>query len=181
MSAVDTVRRLRAIALSGFMWGGAWFLGVMTTATAANLFDGRGLRIDGWELAVPGGILFAMTGAAFSTVITLVFRGRTLADLHWLRFGLRGGIVSFLFLPTLISALRAFNGDGMLGLTKLLGTGALGFVFGGVVAAGTLALAQLADQRLLRRRTRDPALLGDDRTVPASAHETARIPEGDAR
>jgi hypothetical protein len=181
MFAVDTVRRLRAIALNGLLWGGAWFAGVMTLATAANLIDGRGLRIDGWELAVPGGILFALTGAAFSTVITLVLRGRTLSDLHWIRFGLRGGVVSFLFLPTLISALRAVSGDDMLGLPKLLGTGALGFVFGGVAAAGTLKLAQLAHQRQLRRNPREPELPGDGQTVPATARDTGRIAERDAR
>ena len=88
MSAIDTLRRLRAIALNGLFWGGAWFLGVMTMATTANLIDGRGFLIDGWELAVPGGILFAVTGVAFSTVITLVLRGRKLSELNWMRFGI---------------------------------------------------------------------------------------------
>ncbi|MDQ8153826.1 MAG: hypothetical protein P3B98_04105 [Gemmatimonadota bacterium] len=158
----DTLRRLRAIALNGVAWGGAWFFGVMTMATTANLIDGRGFLIDGWELAVPGGILFAVTGVAFSTVITLVLRGRTLAELSWMRFGLGGGAVSFLFLPTLISALRVISGDDMLGLSKLLGTGSLGFLFGGMAAAGSLTLAQLADRHLLSQRASAPALLTEE-------------------
>jgi hypothetical protein len=152
-----TLRRLRAIALNGLVWGGAWFVAVMTMATVANAVDGYGFRIGGWELAVPGGILFAAAGVAFSTVITFALRGRRLSHLSWIRFGLGGGAVSFVFLPTFISVLRALNGDAMLGVTKLLGTGALGFVFGGIAAAGTLKLAQLADRYLpsARRAERD--------------------------
>jgi hypothetical protein len=47
-----------------------------------------------------------------------------------------------------VSVLRAFSGDALLPLTKLLGTGALGFVFGSVLAAGTLKIAQLAERRV---------------------------------
>lgn len=181
MSAKDALRRLRAIALNGLIWGGAWFLGVMTMATTANVIDGRGVRIEGWELAVPGGILFAVTGVAFSTVITLVLRGRKLSELNWIRFGLGGGVVSFLFLPTLVSVLRALSGDDMLALTKLLGTGALGFMFGGVAAAGTLKLAQLADRHLLSRSASEPELLGRDQTALEVARDSARAAERETR
>jgi hypothetical protein len=95
--ASGTIRRLRAIALNGLVWGSAWFLGVMSLATAANFFEGRGLLIAGWELAVPGGILFTVAGVAFSSVITLVLRGRKLSELNWIRFGLGGAVVSFFF------------------------------------------------------------------------------------
>jgi hypothetical protein len=179
LSAADvslTLRRLRAIALNGLVWGGAWFVGVMPMATVANAIDGYGFRIGGWELAVPGGILFAAAGVAFSTVITFALRGRRLSDLSWIRFGLGGGAVSFVFLPTFISVLRALNGDAMLGVTKLLGTGALGFVFGGIAAAGTLKLAQLADRYLPKGSTR-AAELPDAREAPSASardvHATA--------
>jgi hypothetical protein len=181
MSALDTLRRLRAIALNGLVWGGAWFVGVMTLATTANVLEGRGPLIDGWELAVPGGILFAAAGVAFSTVVTLVLRGRRLSELNWVRFGLGGGVVSFVFLPTLVSVLRALSGDEMLAFTKLLGTGALGFMFGSVVAAGTLKLAQLADRHLPGKGASEPELLGGDQTVPGAARDTAQAAERQAR
>jgi hypothetical protein len=181
MSSKDTLRRLRAIAMNGLVWGGAWFLGVMTMATTANVIEGRGFRIDGWELAVPGGILFAAAGVAFSTVITLVLRGRKLPELSWLRFGLGGGVVSFVFLPTLVSVLRAISGDDMLGFAKLLGTGALGFMFGGVAAAGTLKLAQLSDRYLLGRSASEPELLAGDQTAPRLRPDSARAAEKQAR
>lgn len=177
MSALVTFRRLRAIALNGLVWGGAWFLGVMTMATTANFIDGRGFLIEGWELAVPGGILFTVAGAAFSTVITFVLRGRKLSELNWIRFGLGGGIVSFFFLPTLLSVLRAFSGDDMLPLTKLLGTGSLGFMFGSVAAAGTLKLAQLADRYLPNRSASQPELLVGDQAAPGMARDSARAAE----
>ncbi len=103
---------------------------------------------------MPGGILFAATGAAFSTDIALVLRGRRLSELSWIRCGLGGGVVSF-------RVLRALRGDDRLALTKLLGTGALGFVFGGVAATGTLKLAHPAGQSLRQRSAREPELPAD--------------------
>lgn len=181
MPSLDTLRRLRAIAMNGLFWGGAWFVGVMTMATTANLIDGRGFLIEGWELAVPGGILFAGAGIAFSTVVTLVLRGRKLSDLNWLRFGLGGGVVSFVFLPTLVSVLRALSGDDMLPLMKLLGTGGLGFMFGGVAAAGTLKLAQLSDRYLPGRRASAPELPAGDQMAPGIRRDPARAAEREAR
>ena len=181
MSVMGPLRRLRAIALNGLVWGGAWFAGVMTMATVAEFIDGRGFHIAGWELAVPGGILFGLAGVAFSTVIALVLRGRKLSELDWIRFGLGGGVVSFFFLPTLVSVLRALSGDEMLAFTKLLGTGALGFMFGGVAAAGTLKLAQLADRHLPGRSAREPELLTGDQTIPGMARDSERVAEREAR
>ncbi|MCE9602971.1 MAG: hypothetical protein K8S21_12265 [Gemmatimonadetes bacterium] len=142
----------------------------MIMTTTADFIDGRGHRLAGWELAMPGGILFALAGVAFAAVITLLLRGRGLSELKWNRFGLAGGAVSFFVLPTLASALRALSGDDMLTFTKLLGTGALGFALGfafrGVAAAGALKLAQVADGHLPRRIANEPELLAGDRTAP---------------
>ena len=156
MMRLPTLRQLRAIARNGLVWGGAWFVGIMTLATTADLLEGRGFRLSGWELAVPGSLLFALAGIAFSSVIAMALRGRRLTDLHWLRFGLAGGAVSFVVLPTLISTLRFIAGDDPLPLTKLLGTGALGFVFGSIAAAGTLRLAQWADRATTARQLGSP-------------------------
>ncbi len=173
MSATDLIRRLRAIALNGLVWGGGWFVGVMTMATAANVIEGRGFLVEGWELAVPGGILFTGAGMAFAGAITLALRGRKLHDLHWMRFGLGGGVVSFFFLPTLISVLRALSGDDVLPFTKLLSTGALGFIFGSVAAAGTLKLAQLADRYSSGAGNSEPELLTGDQSAPRMARDEA--------
>ena len=181
MPAIGPLRRARAIALNGLVWGGTWFLGVMTMATVANLVEGRGFQLDGWELAVPGGILFTVAGVAFSTVITFALRGRKLSELDWVRFGLGGGVVSFFFLPTLLSVLRALSGDEMLASTKLLGTGALGFMFGSVVAAGTLRLAQLADSYLPGRSAEEPESLAAGQAAPRMAPDSARSVEREAR
>jgi hypothetical protein len=178
---MDSLRRLRAVAMNGLVWGGAWLLGVMTLATTANLIDGRGFLIEGWELAVPGGMLFAAAGVAFSTVVTLALRGRRLSELHWLRFGLGGGVVSFVFLPALVSVLRAVSGDDMLAFSKLLGTGGLGFMFGGVAAAGTLKLAQLSDRYVPGRSAKVPELPAGDQTAPGLRRDSARAAEREGR
>jgi hypothetical protein len=176
----ETLRRLRAMALNGIVWGGAWFFGVMTLATAANVLERRGLIVEGWELAVPGGILFAVAGIAFSAVITLVLRRRRLSQLKWTRFGLGGGVVSFFLLPTLVSVLRALSGDDMLPFTKLLGTGALGLMFGSVAAAGTLKLAQWADRFSPKSSTGAQDLLTGDQAAAPTGDPT-RSAEREAR
>jgi hypothetical protein len=144
--------RLRAIIVNGVAWGSAWFLSIVVMATIANAIDGHGLRLGGLELAVPGSILFGAAGIAAATAMSFLLRGRALANLHWARFGLGGGAVTFVFLPMLLSVLRAVNGDALLPASKLLGTGALGFAFGSVVAAGTLVIAQWSDRRALVTR-----------------------------
>ena len=138
------------------MWGGAWFVGVMGLTAMAGIFSSNGR--EGWresfELAAQGAVLFSVAGAVFSTFIIFAFRGRPLSEIRWLRFGIGGGIVSAIFLPTFISVARFMSGDNMLPFTKLLSTGLLGLMFGGIAAAGTLRLAQVAD-RLLARKSAD--------------------------
>ena len=48
-----------------------------------------------------------------------------LFQIRRIRFGIGGGIVSALCLPTFISVARFMSGDNMLPLTKLLSTGLL--------------------------------------------------------
>ena len=179
MSAVHPLRRLRAIALNGLVWGGAWFVGVMLMVMIVNLVEGRipftgGTGADGLELAVPGAILFSLAGMAFSTVITFILRGRRLSELNWIRFGFGGGLVSFFFLPILISVLRFLSGDDMLGFQKLMSTGALGLVFGSVAAAGTLKMAQLAERYFPDKRAKAPELLEGDRSAPSMEQHAER-------
>jgi hypothetical protein len=148
----NAIRRIRAVAGNAFVWGGAWFLGVMTLATLANIFDphGQPAWLEPLHLAVPGAVLFGAAGAAFSMFIIYAFRGRQLSEIRWVRFGFGGGFVTAFALPAILSALRFMSGDNMLPLTKLLSTGLLGLAFGSVAAAGTLRLAQVADRRSLR-------------------------------
>jgi hypothetical protein len=73
--------------------------------------------------------------------------------------------------------LRALSGDDMLPFTKLLGTGALGFMFGGVAAAGTLKLAQLADRYLPGKRSSEPEMLTGDQAAPGGTRDSARAGE----
>ena len=148
------LRRIRAVAANAAVWGGAWFLGVMGLTAIAGIFgsNGREAWRESLELAAQGGVLFSVAGAAFSTFIIFAFRGRQLSGIRWVRFGIGGGIVSALFLPTFISVARFMSGDNMLPLTKLLSTGLLGLVFGSIAAAGTLRLAQFADRLLARKR-----------------------------
>lgn len=171
---MTSLRRIRAIVVNGLVWGGGWFVGVMVLATVANIVDPPASGVVQWgeplSLAVPGAILFTVAGMVFSALVSLVLRGRRLADINWIQFGIGGGAVSFLFLPTLISVMRFFSGDDMLPFTKLLGTGTLGLMFGGVAAAGTLKLAQLADRRFPGTGGGGPEQLEGDRSVPVTQH-----------
>ena len=152
----NVLRRTRAVAANAVVWGGAWFLGVIGLTAIAGIFstNGRADWRESFELAAQGAVLFSVAGAVFSTFIIFAFRGRQLSKIRWLRFGIGGGIVSAIFLPTFISVARFMSGDNMLPLTKLLSTGLLGLIFGSIAAAGTLRLAQVAD-RLLAKKSAD--------------------------
>ena len=73
--------------------------------------------------------------------------------------------------------MRFSSGDDVLPFIKLLSTGALGLVFGGIAAAGTLKLAQLADRVVLDKRATQPELPAGHRAAPSVPHDRERSPQ----
>lgn len=162
MAVGKIVRLIRGAVGNALVWGGAWFVSALAIFTTLKL---TGVAHAPWESAVRGAAMFAVmgtiTGTAFSTYIGLRYRGRRLAEINWVRFGISGGILTGIFVPTFISFMRFIGGEGMLSLQALAFNGAVTAVLGGVAAAASIKLAQLGERRL--PRAEDPLLLEEDR------------------
>ena len=156
MAIGDIIRRLRGAVGNALVWGGAWFVSALTIFGVLRLI---GVAHSGLlEGAVRGAAMFAVmgtiAGGVFSTFIGWRYRGRRLSEINWVRFGISGGIVTGLFVPSFIVVMRFLSGDPFLPVQFLLFNGAVGAVLGGVAAGATLKLAQVGD-KLLPGREQD--------------------------
>ncbi len=162
MTGREIFRRLRGALGNALVWGAGWFV--------AGLALFAGLRVVGvlppsfswvevFEYAVRAGIVGVAAGGAFSIVIGLLYRGRRLSEISWVRFGIAGGVVTGLFVPLFLQAMNLLSGDGLVPWELVLDDGLWTAVFGGVAAGGTLKLAQLGETGLpdgTRDRLEDP-------------------------
>ena len=95
--------------------------------------------------AIRLGIVGAVAGGAFSVVIGLLYHGRRLSEISWVRFGIGGAVVTGLFVPLFLQTMNVLSGDGLVPWELVLDDALWTAVFGGAVAGGSLKLAQLAD------------------------------------
>ena len=140
----DTRRRLRGLIKNALVWGAGWSalaLGVITTLRLSGVMSG-GTWLEALGLAARFGIVGAVAGAAFSTVIRFAYQGRRLRDISWVRFGIAGAVVTGVFVPLFLQAMNILSGDGMVAWRLVLDDAIWTAVFGGIVAGGTLKLAQ---------------------------------------
>ena len=151
MTLDDILTRLRGAIGNVLTWGVAWF-GIALALFATLLIVGILPSTISWGdvlvYAVRAGIVGAAAGGAFSTVIGLVYRGRRLSEISWVRFGIGGGIVTGLFVPLFLQTMNLLSGDGLVPWGLVLDDGLLTAAFGTVAAGGTLKVAQLADKTL---------------------------------
>jgi hypothetical protein len=145
--AVDTIfRRLRGALGNALVWGVGWFtagLALFATLRVAGIITDP--WAEGLEVAMKFGIVGGIAGGAFSSVIRLLFHGRRLSEISWVRFGIIGGVVTGLFVPLFMQTMNLLSGDGLVPWALVLDDVPLVAVLGGVVAGGSLKLAQLAD------------------------------------
>lgn len=133
------VRRLRGAFGNALLWGGAWSaLGF----AAASLLTGS--LLNGLVLGVKFGIFGVITGAAFSIVVPIVYRGRRLSSISPVRFGVCGGIVAGVFAPLFMQTMNVLTGDGMISWRFVLDDVPFTALFGGLAAGGSLWLAHRA-------------------------------------
>src|SRR5688500_9994336 len=96
-------RRLRAVLRNAVTWGAAWAAAGGALVTALSLFDpGPGIEslverlgmaiLSGVAWGVRFGIAGAVIGTIFASVIRLGYRGRRLADIDPVRFGMLGAV-----------------------------------------------------------------------------------------
>jgi len=142
--------RFRAVIKNAFVWGVAWGALGTAVATLIRLSDKVPLGfaiMDGIGMGVRIGVVGAIVGVAFSTFISLAYRGRRLAEISWPRFGLGGLVLGGLFVPGFLQATH-FLSDGTLMPWNLISDDFVySAVFGGITAAGTMFLAQRDEAR----------------------------------
>ena len=163
MNAGSIFRRLRGVVGNAVVWGAGWAaLGftVFAGLKVAGVLPESVIWLDSIIIAGRIGFIGGITGAAFSAVIGLLYRGRRLSEISWMRFGIGGGIVAGVFVPGFMTAARLLSGDAPLPLEDVLTNGLMSAAFGGVAAGVSLKLAQRAQALLAGGGQDHPALLG---------------------
>ena len=145
MTFENILRRLRGAFGNALVWGAGWVtVGVALLATLRVV----GVLSFSWAelfgFAVRLGIVGAVAGGAFS-VVRLLYHGRRLSEIGWVRFGIGGGVVTGLFVPLFLQTMNLLSGDELVPWELVLDDALWTAVFGGAVAGGSLKLAQLAD------------------------------------
>jgi hypothetical protein len=146
MSVADIFTRLRGAVGNALVWGAAWFtaaIALVGTLHIVGIFPG--LRwFDVLGLATRVGVVGVFAGVAFAGAITVLYRGRRLSDISTVRFGIGGAVVSGLFIPPFLQLLNILSGTGPIPWGLLLDDVPLVAVLGGLAAAGSLKVAQIA-------------------------------------
>ena len=148
MSADNIVKRLRGALGNALVWGAGWSafaLLVFTVLRLAGVLPKSGSWLQGLGLAARFGIVGFVAGGAFAGIMRFVYHGRRLRDINWVRFGIAGGIATGVFVPLFLQAMNVISGDGLVPWRLVLDDALWTAVFGGVVAGGSLRLAQRAD------------------------------------
>ncbi len=178
MSVDNSLRRLRGALGNALVWGVGWSTGVFAVFAALRLVGMLTESVswaDGLVLATKSGIIGAVAGAAFSGVIRLVYHGKRLSEISWVRFGIGGGVVTGLFVPLFLQTMNLLSGDGLVPWKLVLDDGLWTAFFGAAAAGGMLKLAQRADTVLPGRSQDQPDLLGSgDRLASAGARDTGQ-------
>jgi hypothetical protein len=170
MNTGTIVRRLRGVVGNAVVWGAGWSacaLVVFAGMKVAGMLPASTIWLDSILIAARFGFVGSIVGGVFSLVVGLLYQGRRLSEISAVRFGIGGGLLAGLFVPTFLTAARLLSGDGFLTLEGILLNGSLSALFGGVAAGASLKLAQHADP-LLGGGSRDRSGLLGSGDRPAS-------------
>jgi hypothetical protein len=150
MPSDDKGRRLRAVLRNALMWGLGWsaaaFVVTTTMWLTGNIREASLFEVVG--LSIKFGVWGTIAGGVFSGIIGLLYRGRRLSEISWVRFGLGGAVVTGLFVPLFMQVMNVLSGDGMVPWNLVTDDAVITGVFGGLAAAVSLKLAQRADRAL---------------------------------
>ena len=150
-------RPWRAVLRSALTWGAAWALAGGTLIGLLTLFDptpeidsipGRfGIAVlAGAMWGVRFGMIGTVMGTVFSSVIRLGYRGKRLADINPVKFGLLGAVVGGVGVPLFLQTMNVLSGDGPIAWGLVMDDGLWASIFGGAAASGSILLARRADR-----------------------------------
>jgi len=143
MSGESTMRRIRAALRNAVVWSAGWaaipaalFTGLKLTGVASASWH------DGLGLAARFGIVGFVAGAVFSTVVGFAYRGRRLAEINWVKFGLAGGAITAVAVPLFLQTMNLLTSGHLVPWHLVLDDSIWTGVLGAVAAGGSLKLAQ---------------------------------------
>ena len=96
MDRGNIVRRLRGAVGNAVVWGAAWAgsaLAVFGVLRITGVVP-QGNIGDALFVATRFGVVGAIASLAFSGLVRLVYRGRRLSEISWVRFGIGGAVVA---------------------------------------------------------------------------------------
>jgi hypothetical protein len=149
MSSGPVRRRLTGAVRNAVAWGVAWFalafvtiLGLRTVGVVVPATIGV---LDAIGMAIRVGVVGGLAGGAFAAFISLVYRGRRLSEINWVRFGLGGAVVAELFVLAFFAITSLAPGNGFPRLDDILSDLIIAAAFGGISAGASMWLAQRGD------------------------------------
>ncbi len=148
MDVHNIVRRLRGGLGLAVAWGVCWSAVTLAVHVGLAILGDGFSWSDAWRAAARNGVVGGLVSVAFSGVVGLLYRGRRLSDISWVRFGAGGAIVAGLMLPAIMLLGRTISGDGPLPMEKWIASALVAAAFGGVAAGASMKLAQRGAPRL---------------------------------
>jgi hypothetical protein len=151
MTGGNIVRRLTGAVKNAVVWGGTWFslafatiLGLRTIGVVVPPEIGV---LDAIGMALRIGIVGGVAGGVFALFISLLYRGRRLSDIDWVRFGLGGAVVAELFMLAFFAIGNLATGDPFPALRDILSDLIIAALFGGIAAGASMWVAQHTETR----------------------------------
>lgn len=144
-------RRVTGAVKNAVVWGVAWtalaFVTILGLRTVGVVVPAWIDWLDALGMSLRLGVMGGITGGAFSLFISQIYRGRRLSEISWARFGVGGGLLAGLFVPTVLLMANLLTGGGVLPFDAIRSDIVIAALFGGIAAGGSMWLAQRAEVR----------------------------------
>jgi hypothetical protein len=165
------MKNIKALIGNAFFWGAGFTATAFVTLVILRLVGALApmTMLDDIGMSIRIGMMGAIASVAFSGAIRLIYRGKRLRDINWKRFALAGAVVTGVFVPLFMQTMSVITGGGLVPLKYIIGDMTFAPIFGGLVAAASIRLAQRAS-----------AGASDDAVQFESAEDSSMLPSGDA-
>lgn len=146
--AGDRWKRLKGAVGNAFVFAFGWTVGgfmIWVVLRQSGVIPPLRV-IDGIGMSIRVGFVGFLTGFVFPTFIRLIYRGHRLQEISWWKFGLAGGLVAGLFVPTWMQTMNLLSGDGPVSFSLIRDDIVLSALLGAVASAISIKLAQYAEK-----------------------------------
>jgi hypothetical protein len=125
----------------------------------------------------------AIVSTAFFAFISVAYRGKRLAEISWMRFGIGGALLAGLFVLAFLQTMSVLTGGSLVPWHLVFDETVFSAIFGGITAPGTTIVAQRHEaahpvtvEELLDRMERN--VLATAEATPYRTRERSESTEG---